>query len=623
MSGTITGYDGSEVRGSLRWWRASYEDVAESVFRAAYAVDDATLARQQRIVDCYTLYGATDDWPTQGEVYNGSVGQMSKNIVAGAVDTFVAELCQGQPRAMFTTAGGTWGDGYRARRLTLAHDAWVDEADLRASAPSLVRDGAIAGLGVAIVRADYEQRTTTLERIFPLHLLVDDISAVDVEPRSLYLRRVLDRHHLAELYPDKAEQVMATAAPPQAYTWAFTTGADAVEVIEGWHLATRPTEEGDETDGRHVICCRGVVLLDEEWRRGFPFACFRPLPPCRGWWGDSMVWRAAPEQLELNKLAQRIQEAQHLMSVPRVFMAPGSMHRAHMNNDIGVIIEATSPPTFLTPPAMGPDVYQREAVLESGCYRRFGISEMSATSEKPAGLNSGKALRAFREAQSRRFAVPLRAYERMHVDIAHLWAQAEQDLAEVEPGHAVLYEQYGALQRIPWSQVKLEGDRARIRIQSASGLPTEPAARIEVMQEMVADGVMSLEDFYANLDMPDFEGRRDELVAPAERIREQLDRMLETGDYVAPEPYMDLQRGLGIAARMAQRAELAGAPDEHVGCVRQWMSDAKALIDAAAPPPDAAPPMLPPGPPGMPASPGGPPMIGEPSAMPPPGVPLQ
>uniref|UniRef100_A0A6M3K3T0 Portal protein n=1 Tax=viral metagenome TaxID=1070528 RepID=A0A6M3K3T0_9ZZZZ len=604
---TITGYDGTEIRGSLRWWRAPEDELAEAVFRAAYAVDDATLARQQRVVDAYTLYGDTSDWPQGGSVYPSDVGQLSKNVIAGTVDTFVAELCQGQPRAMFSTAGGTWGDGYRARRLTLAHDAWIDWADVRALSPMIVRDGAIAGLGAALVRPDEDRGETTIERIFPLHLLVDDVSAIDIEPRAIYLRRVLDKHHLAELYPEQSEQIVAQAGAPPAYTWAFALTADAVEVLEAWHLETRPTEDDDETDGRHVVCCRGVVLLDEPWRRGFPIATFRPLPPVRGWWGESMVWRAAPEQLELNKLAARIQEAMHYMSVPRAFVQPGAMQRAHMSNDIGIIIETTSPPTFMTPPAMNPDVYARESALEDGCYRRFGISQMSATSEKPAGLTSGKALRTHREAQSRRFAVPLRAYERWHVQVAHLWAASEQDIAETTTSHAVLYEQYGALQRIPWSQIRLGTDRARIRVQSASGLPTEPAARIEVLQEMVADGVMGVEDFYASLDMPDFEGRRDELVAPAERIREQLDRMLETGEYRAPEPYMDLARGLGIAARMVQRAELAGAPEEHCEAVRQWMSDAQALIERAAPP---APPGMPPGlPPGMP-----PEAMGQPGA---------
>ena len=92
---------------------------------------------------------------------------------------------------------------------------------------------------------------------------------------------------------------------------------------------------------------------------------------------------------------------------------------------------------------------------------------------------------------------------------------------------------------------------------------------------------------------------------------------------------MDLVRGQKLAALMVQEAEVQGAEEERLALLRQWISDANALLmraqqemsDAAAaaapPPPIAGPEMLPPGAPPLP---GGLPMgpdMGMPPDMPP------
>jgi hypothetical protein len=573
----LTDARGAPVAADDRWWRAETNDLAEAVFAAAYRVDDATLARQQRVLEAYCLYGDTSDWPHGGS-YQSSPYEMAKNVLAGVVDTFVAELCQSTPRAMFVTVGASWAEQYKARRLTSCSDAWADDERIREVGPLVLRDSAIGGLGIARIWPDHHRARARLERVFPLHLLVDDVSCIDVAPRAIYQRRVVERDYLAQCYPDAADAIERADAPREAYTWAFARRASSVEVIEAWHLPSTP----DADDGRHVMAVRSGVLLDEPWEREqYPFAFLRAVPPSRGFWGESLLMRAAPEQLELNKLALRIQDAMHLMSVPRIFVAPGSINKAHMNTDIGVIVETTSPPVSVTMPAMNGEVYQREQTLEAGIYKRFGISALSAASEKPAGLSSGKALRTYREMQSRRFIVALRAYERWHCDVAREWVAAMRALAEETPGIEALYDQQGAVERLAWRSIDIDADRLRLRVMSASALPTEPAARIEMLQEMLSEGTISIEQFYSLADVPDFEAIRDEMIAPTELLRQRFDRMLETGEYTAPEPYEDLAAGVRLAVRMVQRAELRNAPEDRCELLRRWMLAAQHWLSQA------------------------------------------
>ena len=619
---------------SARWWNEDVPgDLAQAVVNAAHDVDDATLERQQRIIESYCLYGDVGSWP-------GFYGfarslpyarRLSHNVIANAVDALVSEVTQTRPRPMATTVGGSYSDQVKAKKLTNYWDAKFIECDVRDLAPQVVRDAIISGVGV--MRAYEEHERVSVERIFPVHVLVDDRQCVDVQPRVIYLRRFLDRWYLRELYPEAAREIEEAAAPDPRYAYNYDSTQDLVEVIEAWHLPSAPAEHGEETDGRHVIAIREAVLLDEfYYRPTFPLAFIRAVPPQRGFWGESLVQRASPAQFELNKLLRRVQESQHLFAAPRIFVSRQSkIVKQHIQNRLGTIVEHDGPPPpVMTPPSMASDVYRHIDRLSEWIFREMGVSELSATSAKPAGLNSGKALRVYNDVQSRRFINLERAYERMHVELAREIAYCERVISEEDPSHEVVYESSGGMSEvIPWREIDLDQDMMRIQVFPASALPTSPAGRIQALQELHAAGLIDKETFFRLADVADFDAARDAVTSPLDLLKKRFGYMLESGSYSPPEPYMDLVRGQKLAALMVQEAEVQGAEEERLALLRQWISDANALLmraqqemsaaDAAAapPPPIAGPEMLPPGAPPLP---GGLPMgpdMGMPPDMPP------
>ena len=90
-----------------------------------------------------------------------------------------------------------------------------------------------------------------------------------------------------------------------------------------------------------------------------------------------------------------------------------------------------------------------------------------------------------------------------------------------------------------------------------------------------------------------------------------IEEMVENGNFVSPEPYMNLEYGIVRFQQAYNLAILNQVPEERLELLRRWISQAEALIQMAQPPqpmPGAAPmggapgsPALPPGmPPGMP-----------------------
>lgn len=629
-----------------RWWIAEHgKELGEAVFTQARRVDDETVERQQLIVDAYALYGSTNGWPEEG--YR-DVGIVSHNIIANAADALVSEITQTQPRPMALSHGGNWEKKLRAEGLTHFWDAQFEVLGVRESAPQVALDSIIAGMGIWYPYVDYDFKKVRLQRIFPTLLLVDDLSCMDCDPRCIYLRHFFDKWTLIEQIREspsyslerKKELIYAIqkADPtPQTYTLAVpfsVHGRDVVEVIEAWHLPSAPPREGGEyeedeneydeairdemgdhdrasqprlirgrTDGRHVMCIANETLFDEEYTRDrFPLPVMRACPSPRGFWGDSLMMRAAPAQDWLNYILERVQDAVHLVAIPRWLVQKGSINTAKMINDLGIQIEYTgTPPQLQTPEAMNPQIV-RDLIpmLVQWIYNVMGVSEMSANSLKPRGLDSGAAIDSYNDIQSKRFINPERTYERAHTWLAKELVVCQRTLAEAFPECSTVWgkdEEYRY--EIDFSEIDMDEDLYSVRVVPASALVTTAAQAIEQIERMVQTGMVPPEFGFQALYNPDPKALLNEIMASRRLLERRFRMMLRDGlsAYKPPEAVMDLRLGLKIGKMRINEAMLYEFPFERIELIHRWMTQANYLLSQAeqpamanAPPPPAPPP---------------------------------
>ena len=370
------------------------------------------------------------------------------------------------------------------------------------------------------------------------------------------------------------------------------------------------------------MCVQGATLVDEPWiRESYPVPTVRALPPVVGYWGARISKRPETAQRQLNELLKKVQLGLSQIANPRVFIEPGSLVKAHIDDQVGTIVEVTGRvPTFSAPQAFGPETYQQIDRLQEMAHQSVGVSQMAAAGMKPAGINSGRALRIYREMQNRRFAGFEADLEQCVCELARQIVYLEQDVAEEYPDHEVVYEVFGTAERIPWAELNLEPDRLRLRIAPTSGLAASPAARMQDLEELVEGGVLDQAQFLRLANDPDFESIRKEVTAAEDRLRYAFTQILDGQDYEPPEPYMDLKRGVLLAAQWIQMAEISRVPEERIQVLRQWMTEAHTMMQPPAPPAGAElpmppggmmppegmlPPMPPEGAPDMPGGPGG------------------
>lgn len=271
--------------------------------------------------------------------------------------------------------------------------------------------------------------------------------------------------------------------------------------------------------------------------------------------------------------------------------------KEHFSNDIGAVLCYTgTPPTYLTPPAVPPEYYQHLQTLKASAYEQAGVSMLSATSTKPLGLNSGKALREFNDIESERFMVVGQAYEDFFINLAKLVVWKAMEIAEETKHYKVKYVQKSVFKEIDWKDISLDEDDYVMKIYPTSSLPQDPSGRLQTIQEYAQAGYLSPRQARRLLDFPDLEQVEDLNNSSEELISKVLECIIDDGEYTAPEPTMDLVLAREMALEYYNQGKLSGVEPEKLELINTFMAHIDILIEKAKPP---APPMAP-GQPGAP-----------------------
>jgi hypothetical protein len=605
-----SGYGQENLRVEERWYYQTDERLlAQRLLATADAVDHETQERQIGILDRFCLYGDRAAIPSSIPLTLAGSGEIKRrNPVPNACDTLVAELSKDPVAPMFVTANGSYDQRRTAEKLTAAW-GWVsDRQGVLAKSRRAALDAIVAGCGW--LRAVEEtDGSVSLERVYPGDVLIDDRACVDEMPRELYLRRWVDRGVLWELYPDARQMIEDAGNNQDRYVWALNNPhsptADVIELIEAWRLPSfQPFERDGQSyeagDGHWALAirCGGeerAGLLDHcAWDRPtFPLVGLRALAPSRGYWGLPLIDRPAASGLDLNKLYQRIAEALHHVAVPRVWVRDTAGQIVpKIQNTIGAVIRYTgnNPVQFQTPEAMTPEVYRHTERLEQNVYKDAGVSQMSATSTKEAGLQSGRAIRIARETQTLRWVTFADDYAGAMCTLALRWAEAEAAAAEDYPDRKTAYRgPEGYQDEIRWERVSDDVSIMVTTPKPTSGLGNTPAARMQDIQDNVTAGVFTPEDGLRLHNDPDLESIKEERLGAENRIRKVLGGMLDGGPYVGPDPEMPLERAAQLALAKIHAATVQGCPAKRIDNVRRFKNEAFAKLQAATPPPPPAP----------------------------------
>jgi len=498
------------------------------------------------------------------------------NVVQSCIDTLASKIAASRPRPQFLSSDGDWSMKQKSKKLEKFVDGIFHECKIYDESRKVFIDAAVFGTGfLKIFRCDDRVK---LERVFPAEILVDEQSALVSDPRTMYQEKFVSLEVLVDLYPGESKSLMRMTGE-HTVEGGKAIETDLVRVIEGWHLKSGKKAK----DGRHTICVDGITLFDEEYdHEYFPFVELRWTKQPFGWLGQGLSEQLAGIQKEIDKLVRRIQEAMHLFSVAKVVIEKDSIEKSKLRNVIGDILEykpGAAPPKVVMPSAISNEVFRHLWELYGKAYEVSGISQMSAASVKPAGVEAGIAMQTLLDIETQRFALLSKDWEELFCQAARIVV----DLAKEINGDKEFKSKWVAksyAETIPWNEVDMDKDRYVLKVYPANLLPQTPYGRLAAVENLMRIGlIQDPKEAMALLDYPDLEKHQTLMAADIDDIDMVIEEMLANENYIEPQPYQNLQMAMSRVNSALLRARLDRAPEERLALLEQWLEDAERLVE--------------------------------------------
>jgi hypothetical protein len=566
------------------WWKASKYDSYKSLFDYLKYLERNQTYRSADNLMHMRLYGNMDILGLgsynylRSEPSYSTANRLTLNIIQSMVDTVVSKITKNKPKPSFLTSGGDWQLQRKAKKLTKFIEGQFYSTEFYEKSAFAFLDACIFGTGA--IKIYKENNQVKAERVFIDEIIVDDAESIYGKPRQILQKKYIHKDVLKEMFPSKAGAIDAVDTRMYGIEQSRPNINDMVLVVEAWKL---PSGQ-DSNDGKHGIYIENETLFEEKYNKDyFPFVFFkwnlRPL----GFYGQGLSEQLKGLQVEINKILRTIQISMHLVSIPKLFVeASSKVVTAHLNNKIGGIIKyAGTRPTYDKLGAIPTELFTHLDRLYSRAYEIAGISSLSATSMKPSGLNSGKALREYNDLETERFMSVAQRYEKSHMDAAKIMIDMAKEIYEDTGEFKVKVKGKKFLETIDWSDIDLAEDQYMMQVFPTSALSQTPSGRLSDVQDLLAAGFINKEYATKLLDFPDLEQYYNLNNSGVEDIDKTIEMIVDKGEYLTPEPYQNLEFGIKAMQQAYLHYKTENLPEDRLELMRRWMSDANDLIEKA------------------------------------------
>lgn len=585
-------HDGtSDLSNHNHWWAEDERTAHDCLWATIDAIQ--TLGPRQRRNELNAfLYTRRRGHSYRYPFHNGTmptpITAATFNVISSVVDTIVAKVSKSKPKIQFLTDGGNWKQVQKAKNLTAYVNGVFKNVGIYQKGAHSFKDACVFGNGVLKLTRNIIERRIDIDRVPIDEIIVDDSDGLYGDPKSLYHVRFVNRWVLKSLYPDHAAYIDQAAGERVQSGGALPS--DLIPVAEGWRLPIK----ADKSDGRYIVAIKNRTLLMENYRQPyFPFLFSRWKAPLSGFFSTGVCDELADVQKEIDRLFVKISKSLDLVATPRVFLHKSSgVTKEQITNKIGHIITYDGPgelrPQFYTPSALPGEVYRHFQWLIESAFQRVGVSELSATSQKPAGLNASVALRTYQDIESERFYPVAASYENMFLEGGELIVQESRELdrilkAQGKPGLKIK----GLIgddkvESITWAEADLKQDEYIMKNWPVNLLPDRPEGKLQTITDFVKLGIYSPEQTQQLLDYPDLKAVQNVSLSRHKLIDRILDRMLHKAEYTTPEPNFPLEYAITQGQAYYSMGKLEGAPDENLAMVLRFIAEAERLIQLKA-----------------------------------------
>lgn len=475
--------------------------------------------------------------------------RLSLNVVRNMTSAIVSKIAaKNAVHPKFQSIDANTGLERKAKNLELAVGGIFYQTKFYRKQRAVMRDVGVLGTGFVRPIADFEAKAVRIERVRKPDILVDREEARDGDPMCLYHRRWYDKRILATMFPGK-EDIINRAGKRDGQEAAPAgidgTSPDIVPTIEAFVRRSGPGRD----DGMRVIVLDSGELAQAPWNHDyFPFPKIMWTEEPEGFFGTGLAYELAGIQSEIDDLLEEFSRAHRLVKGGWLVDRNAKVTLRHINDDLGKIIQFAGtavPPTYIQPVAIPGDTYRYLWDLYAKAYEISGVSQLSASGVKPAGLNSGEAQRVYDDIQTERFLELGKALEDWTMDVTEQVIDRARELAE-KGGLKIAAQGPRGLKTIDFARdADIMRDQVHIQVFPTSMLPNTPAGRLAFTNDLMQGKLLTDRgEALKLLGMPDTDALLRRETAPRELIERNIEKILEDGVWSSPEPLDDHELAL-------------------------------------------------------------------------------
>lgn len=160
-------------------------------------------------------------------------------------------------------------------------------------------------------------------------------------------------------------------------------------------------------------------------------------------------------------------------------------------------------------------------------YEIVGVSQLSAQSQKPSGLDSGIALQTLSDIESDRFMVQLQGYTNAFVDLANL-------IIEVNTDGSILPKSIDTAE-YSWEDIRKQKDLFKVQFSAMSILSKDPQTKLQQIMQLTQIGLITTDKLATYLDSPDLEDVYRGASAIKDAIDATISNAIEKDEYEIPD----------------------------------------------------------------------------------------
>lgn len=429
------------------------------------------------------------------------------NVIASCIDTLHSKIAQSKVRPFFTTINGTFKDIQCVKQAQQFFDTYYDEQNVNKKISDAFKDACIFDTGVIYI--DEEQKT--INRALPFQVFV--------RPAEVNYNKLTRVFYEQKDFP-------ISLLPEKIYSKFKNKSMEYVDF--GIYY--------DTLNKTKAYTGNGSIILTETYNADvIPFVFLYYKNPVLGNVTTSVADQLVNIQQEINILMAKIKDASQL-NPALTFLVPegSSMKVTQLSNRVGNAISYKPlangglPVTSATPAFIDNQYISVLNELVQKAYDIVGISQLSAQSKKPTGLDSGIALATMEDVESDRFETQLNQVIRAFIDVAKtcikVFPQDENILPEISNRVS-----------IKWQDIVKESSNMSIQYSGADNLSKDPSTKLQQLQQLSMAGVIPSARIPQLMQIPDLEMGYSLSNNAIDAVMAIIKNCIEKDDYNVPE----------------------------------------------------------------------------------------